>query len=88
MSNSLQTIPSFTINKKEFFTLWVKHYLHTLNTKILKQALLRNREALQANHFKTKIEVGFEKVKVDDRELQFLIYNKITSTQKLQHDFE
>ena len=35
MNGLFNTVPSFTINKKEFFLLWVKHYLICLNKQIL-----------------------------------------------------
>lgn len=35
MNGLFNTVPSFTINKKEFFLLWVKNYLIILNKKIL-----------------------------------------------------
>ena len=35
MNGLFNTVPSFTINKKEFFLLWVKNYLICLNKKIL-----------------------------------------------------
>ena len=37
MNALFQTVPSFTINKKEFFLLWVKNYVICLNETILDQ---------------------------------------------------
>lgn len=37
MNALFQTVPSFTINKKEFFLLWVKNYVICLNEAILDQ---------------------------------------------------
>lgn len=42
MNSAMQTVPSFTINKKEFFTLWVKHYLLSMKMEKLKEKLLEN----------------------------------------------
>lgn len=80
------TVPSFTINKKEFFTLWVKHYLLSMKLQALKQKFLDNKEVLQATNFTTQIDVDFDET--EDVNLQFLINNNITSVQKLQQDFE
>lgn len=82
MNTAMTTVPSFTINKKEFFTLWVKQYLLSLQTHILKQKFLENRLILQSTNFTTKIEVNFDEA--DDLTLQFLIHNNITTVQKLQ----
>ena len=35
MSDIFFTVPSFTINKKEFLTLWAKNYILGLNKRIL-----------------------------------------------------
>lgn len=53
------TVPSFTINKKEFFTLWVKHYLLSMKVQTLKEKFLYNKEVLQATNFTTTIDVDF-----------------------------
>lgn len=82
----MYTVPSFTINKKEFFTLWVKQYVLTLQLDIFKQTLLQHKDKLQATNFKTQVAVNFEES--DDINQQFLIYNNITSSQKLKNDFE
>lgn len=39
MNEVFQTVPSFTINKKEFFLLWAKHSIILLNTKVLDEKL-------------------------------------------------
>ena len=39
MNEVFQTVPSFTINKKEFFLLWAKHSIILLNTKVLDDKL-------------------------------------------------
>lgn len=77
MNSAMQTVPSFTINKKEFFTLWVKHYLLSMKMEKLKEKLLENKEVLQAHNFTTQIDVEFDEI--DDVNLQFLIHNNITS---------
>lgn len=77
MNAAMTTVPSFTINKKEFFTLWVKQYLLSLQMDILKKKFLENREMLQSTNFTTQINVNFDEA--DDVNLQFLIHNNITT---------
>jgi hypothetical protein len=37
MNFGLTTIPSFVINKKEFFLLWTKHLFMQLNARVLRE---------------------------------------------------
>ena len=44
MNSAMLTVPSFTINKKEFFTLWVKNYLLSMKLQTLKEKFLDHKD--------------------------------------------
>ena len=50
LNGVLQTIPSFTINKKEFFLLWTKNYILGIYRRLIeKQIRLKSQSGSDQN---------------------------------------